>query len=335
MGMVHATINGIILHCDDSVLDLQLGNGYRLEKKHLDELPFKNKITDGEGKLTINYLGSQLKDDQGVYFICITKEEDYEVIPPELKPGVPLTDRDIRCESQIEYYKQEQMRYLHKVFSLLHLFKKGNIGFVQMFFEQKYTALGFITNNMKHTDNSVSKNVIDDTMYTLSDEELSDCNTFLGAYDDSVYCLIKDNIDEFIWGLEQIDIPTGFEQYTTSLEMTMLAKGQQGKKEALSKRVAVLLESSPVDRKNLYDKMKDFYRYRSESLHEGDGQNITKAELVEMEEVVRRVLVMYLEFCKSELATNPLATWEELKAKKIKELKAKVVTVIAANELPQ
>ncbi|SEV85380.1 hypothetical protein [[Clostridium] fimetarium] len=49
--MVHATINGIILHCDDSVLGLQLGNGYRLEKKHLDELPFKNKITDGEEKL--------------------------------------------------------------------------------------------------------------------------------------------------------------------------------------------------------------------------------------------------------------------------------------------
>lgn len=66
--MVHATINGIILHCDDSVLGLQLGNGYRLEKKHLDELPFKNKITDGEGKLTINYLGSQLKDEQGSLF---------------------------------------------------------------------------------------------------------------------------------------------------------------------------------------------------------------------------------------------------------------------------
>ena len=36
---------------------------------------------------------------------------------------------------------------------------------------------------------------------------------------------------------------TGFEQYTTALEMTLLAKGERGKKEALSKRVAVLLES--------------------------------------------------------------------------------------------
>lgn len=335
MGQVHALINGIILYCDESVLGIDLGNGFVLEKQYLDNLSFKSKITDGEGKLALNYLGSQLEDENGIYFICIKKDDTYEIDTPEIRPGMWLTDRDIMCEDQINDYKQKQMRYLHKIFSLLHLFKKGNIGFVQLFFEQMYTAMGFITNNVKQTDNSVSKNVVDQTLYTLTDHEVMLCNTFLTKYDDAVYKMLKDNIDEFVWGLEQIDIPTGFEQYTTALEMTMLAKDQKNKKETLAKRVAILLETNPADRKALYDKMKDYYRYRSESLHEGDGQNITKTELVELEEVVRRVLVKYLDYCKVEISANPSITWKQIKANKINEMMADVQTAILANELPQ
>ena len=78
------------------------------------------------------------------------------------------------------------------------LYKKGNIGFVQLFFEQKFTALGIITNKMKHTDNSVSKNIIDETVFTLSTSEVIECNTFLNLYNDNVYLMLKDNIDEFV-----------------------------------------------------------------------------------------------------------------------------------------
>ena len=151
MSQVNVLIYGVILYCDDSILDIELGNGYVLEKRYLDELPFKDKITDGEGKLTINYMGSQLSDEKGKYFICIRKEDTYSVEMPEIKPGMVLTDSDFMCEDQINEYKKNQMQYLHKVFSLLHLFKAGNIGFIQLFFEQKYTAMGFITNT-KPTD---------------------------------------------------------------------------------------------------------------------------------------------------------------------------------------
>ena len=107
---------------------------------------------------------------------------------------------------------------------------------------------------------------MDERKFCLDEEELKECNTFLKKYDDTVYMTLKDSIDEFIWGLEQIDIPTGFEQFTTALEMTMLAKGQKNKKEALAKRVATMLESNASDRLTLYNKMKNYYRCRSESL---------------------------------------------------------------------
>lgn len=335
MSQVNVLIYGVILYCDDSILDIELGNEYVLEKRYLDELPFKDRITDGEGKLTINYIGSQLSDEKGKYFICIRKEDTYSVEMPDIKPDMVLTDSDFMCENQINEYKKNQMQYLHKVFSLLHLFKAGNIGFIQLFFEQKFTAMGFITNNVKQTDNSITRNIVDERKFCLDEEEVKKCNSFLKKYDDTVYMTLKDSIDEFIWGLEQIDIPTGFEQYTTALEMTMLAKGQKNKKEALAKRVATMLEGDSTARLILYNKMKDFYRYRSESLHEGNGQNISNTELIELEQVVRRVLVNYLDYCKQEKTNNPATTWDEIKNKKIQEMIAIVQTSIATNELPQ
>ena len=142
--------------------------------------------------------------------------------------------------------------------------------------------------------------------------------------------MMKHNIDEFIQGLAAVNHSVGFEQFTAALDMTLLGHGQQGKKEVLSKRVAVLLEDSSANITHLYMKMKDFYRYRSESLHEGDERNITEAERLELEDIVRRVLAKCLQRCKVELALNSSITWNEIKEKIIDELKTKVTSEVAA-----
>lgn len=70
---VQVTIDGIILYCDESVSALQLGNGYTIKKLYFDVIPFKNKITDGIGKITINYVGSRRKDKIGIFFSVYIK----------------------------------------------------------------------------------------------------------------------------------------------------------------------------------------------------------------------------------------------------------------------
>lgn len=62
---VQVTIDGIVLYCDETISALQLGNGYSIKKEYLEEINFKNKIKDGDGKLTISYMGSQLHDNRG------------------------------------------------------------------------------------------------------------------------------------------------------------------------------------------------------------------------------------------------------------------------------
>jgi hypothetical protein len=103
------------------------------------------------------------------------------------------------------------------------------------------------------TSDNVTRNIVDTRLYKLTSDEKAECINFLGQHIGTSYDFFHPSMDEFVWGLEQTDEATGFEQYSTALEMTMLATGQQGKKQVLSKRTAVLLESNPVDITALYN----------------------------------------------------------------------------------
>ena len=199
---VHVIINGIVMYCDESICSLDWGNGYSIQKMYLEDIPFKNKIVDGNGNLDISYMGSQLNDDKGIYFMCLHKETVYQIQGPQISPGVVITDRDIMCENQLSEYKDNEIKYLVQRFSLLRLFKKGNIGYKEIFFEHTFRAMG-LYNTQKQTSNSVTRNIVDDKIFTLSSEETLACNQFLQNYSGKEYNLLKNCIDEFTWGLHR------------------------------------------------------------------------------------------------------------------------------------
>lgn len=325
--MINVTVNitGIILCCDKNIQSIDLGNGYLVEKTHLDVFSFKDRIVDGRGDLNFAYLDLQLHDDNDTYFMCFNKTDVYQIEEPRFAAGQRVfTDKDFMPDPETAIYEDRERTYLYNIFSLLRLFKGGNIGWRDIFFEYSFTTMGFFKNKIIHQSNNVVRNTADNRYFTLSIEEIIKCNNFLADYKGKPYELMKPIIDEFIWGLDQTDLPTGFEQFTTALEMTLLATNQQGKKQALANRVAILLGSNDTDIQQLHSKMIDFYRYRSESLHEGDGSNITDVEMIEMEDIVRRVLCKLLDCCKSELSLNSSITWASIKSDLIAELILKV-----------
>lgn len=330
--MIDVTVDiaAIIMYCNESILGVNLGQGYTIEKVYLDAIPFKDKITDGRGQLNIAYMGSRMQDDNGTYFMCLKKNAVYSIEGPRLSPGQnTLTDNDFMCPDELEAYKESEMSFLHKIFSLLRLYKAGNIGLKDVFFEHRFSVMGFINNTMNHNSVNESRNTVDLRVFSLSEDELAECNQFLIDNSGVSYDLMKPCIDEFVWGLEQIDVPTGFENYTTTLEMVLLAHNQQGKKQALANRVSVLIGDTPQNIQSLHSRMLDFYRFRSESLHEGDGSNITSAELTEMESVVRRVLNKCQLRCNLELINDNMKTWQSIKAEQINDLIASVTTARA------
>ena len=116
--------------------------------------------------------------------------------------------------------------------------------------------------------------------------------------------------------------------------MTLLPQNQQGKKQMLANRISALLGTTPLEVQNLHQKVIDFYRFRSESLHEGDGSNITEAELRELENITREVLKKCLARCKAEYSLDSCITWDSIKDKIMNDLVTQVAALKNAGVLP-
>lgn len=324
---VDVFVSGIIMCCNQSIIGLDFGNGYCIEKCEFNELPFKDKIVDGRQKLDIDYYGSRIINNDKVYFMCLKKKDSIAISGPQLNESqIKLTEKDLICDKELTEYMDNEMKYLNEKIYLLRLFKEGNIGFKQVFFNYKFSVLGdFIKSNIDKSTLNMERNVIDNKLFTLSTEEITLCNQWINRYCGNPYKLLKDNIKEFCFAMEQLDIPTGFEQYTTVLEMTLLPANQNGKKQMLANRISVMLGNTEEKVRELHEKIKKFYSFRSESLHEGNGSNITKNELYELQNITRSVLKKCLMKCKIEYDINSNVSWEEVKTKIMHDLVTKVV----------
>ncbi len=325
---VSVSINTIIMCCDDSISNLNLGNGYVVKKVLFEDLPFIEKIIDGRSTLSTYYWESRLFDGDKMSFMCLEKSDTIKINSPQFEVGSTITYDNELCKSELSQYIETEMQYLEKQINLCRLFQSGNIGFKEVFFQFKNN--GSIVNRSRYCE---IRNTIDNRIFILPYEKSFELNSFLSDYSNKPYNLLKNCINKFSWGLEQLDIPTGFEQYTTALEMVFLPKNQQGKKQRLANRVSAMLYDNDFEIKQLHQKMLDFYRFRSNSLHEGDGSNITDSELKELEDIVRRTLVKCLKLCKTEISINPNVTWTEVKEKIIKNLISKVTQLQSSEVL--
>jgi hypothetical protein len=313
---VFVTISAIVMCSDESISSVNVGNGYTIKKTLFDDFPFKDNIVDGKGQLSTDYFNSRIFENDNLYFMCIQKEDTFQVDEPEIKPGVTLTDKDFECKPALEAYADKERKYLNSFFNLCRIFKEGNIGYKDLFFCFNHSCFSGIINNILNLNSTIqTRNIIDNRFFSLSFSEVADLNSYITEYSNKPYDLLEECVDEFIWGLEQVDLPTGFEQYTTTLEMILLPKNQSGKKQMLANRVAALLGVNNTEIQNLHQKMINYYRFRSESLHEGDGSNISDNEIKELENITRRILVLCLKQCKQELANSSSVSLDTIKDK--------------------
>ena len=206
----------------------------------------------------------------------------------------------------------------------MRLFKNGNIGFKEIFIRQTYAIFDLVNQTLNTKSVNENRNLADVKIFSLAPNEVCDCNNFLLKYSSKPYDLLKPHIDKFMWGMD-LDAATGFEQFTSTLEMLLLNKSESGKKEQLSRRVAVLLETDSGKIAALYHKMKNFYKYRSESIHEGITININTSTHTEFIEIVRNVLKMYLQICYTHLNSRSNISWQTIKRLTINQLKKEVI----------
>ena len=116
--------------------------------------------------------------------------------------------------------------------------------------------------------------------------------------------------------------------------MTLLPQNQPGKKQMLANRISALLGNAPADIRQIHQKVLNYYRFRSESLHEGDGSNISDLELRELENITREVLKKCLIRCKTEHDSDSSVTWARVKNLIMNDLIAQVTSLKNSGVLP-
>ena len=331
---VSADIFAIVIPCDESILGVEIGNGYSFEKVYLDVLPHKDRLTNNHEIPNIEYINSCLTDKNGKFFICLKKHNIFQISGPEITPNTCCQINDPTSRKQLEPYEDREISYLYQMFSLLRIFQSGNIGYCDIFFDYNYKMFEIINNNVQFVSHSYGKNIFDDRKYFLFTPTVIECNQFLSNYMGTPFNLLKPRINKFTRGLEQYDAVTGPEKYITVLEMTLLEKDAQYKKKMLANRVAVLIGTTTSEIIQIYTNMLKYYSYRSESLHEGIRTNISKEELYNLEQYVRDVLKKCLYLCKNSAAIDPTVTWNEVKRKLINDLKHRVTVAKTTGILP-
>ena len=85
------------MYCDESILNLELGNGYIIEKCYYNDFPFKAEIENGKNQLCMEYIDSRLHDENGAYFICLKKEDEFSINGPEIEVGSVINDNICQC----------------------------------------------------------------------------------------------------------------------------------------------------------------------------------------------------------------------------------------------
>lgn len=334
---VNVSISGILMYCDESVCALQLGNGYKIEKCNLDSLFFKNRITNGRGYLGTDYFGTQIKEGNETYFICVTKDEVMQIESPWIHEFSRFeTDEKELCKTRIEKYTEKEIDYLYEQIDLLRIFRPGNIGLKDVFFQYSFTVLDHVTNTIEHRSHNQARNTVAGGYFKLDKAEIVLCNRWMHNFSRTPYILMKSCIDEFSWGLEQIDCINGFKQYIKTLKMILLRDEHIGENLLLARRISLLLGNTESGVQLIYQNTMDILEYYAQSLSESKGatvlknisenysknvlESVLKNELHKLENITREVVKNCLIRCKAEHAMNRSITWNEIKERIINEL---------------
>lgn len=334
---INVDVFAILLGVDKTLLDVNIGDGYRIEEVFLDECKFKDKIVMGDKSISDKYFLSQIKDvnegKEKISFICITKRDKLQYPCPRLDKSFYISDKNPLFDDEMLIYKDNKYRVIFDFISKSMLFKEGDIGIYEVFFNFQYQFL-FMNNNFSKTVLISDANIICRNIYTLNKSEQETFIKFLTNHNQA-FQLLNKTIDSFTYSYKLLYDAKAFEQITTTLEILFLKKGESMKKENLSKRVAVFLGTDNTEVLKLYKDVKAFYKYRSESTHEGIDVKITKKALLSLKEYTRRSIKRYFDIIEEELLTNPSCDFSSIKIKIILQLQSHVIVKVKEGVLPE
>jgi Apea-like HEPN len=270
---------GFLANVDDSILKLDLGHPFKIEKKpqgdtssFLRYIRQDYGIKSEDGILAVEDRVNGIVHDQSFYYYGITASniESFE----GTSQGVVIRPAALE---RFFYTLRDKIR-------LLRLFKEGN---VLMRFSLFY-----------HLEKSEPKvfwsflegPLSDTTMFQLRTDEIVEAQNFVNK--------VKIPFDKNFLQLAFESFELSYETYSAALNFlslmvameVMLNRGRDELKYSISRNAAVLLGKSSEHANQIFEEVKNLYKKRSEVVHTGAYDVITKDDLLKLRGYVRETI---------------------------------------------
>lgn len=299
------TVTAVVFGADETLLNIELANDFKFVKRSLMPFDHLDDVFETDSMGLRRDYEAAVVDKEHLGIICVEKKLSFEIDARDVNTifnqntvnDFASIDDQIRT---IRFLNEGALR-LKKIAFKMSSEKATNHG-VNM--SSHYNAIVPISESysskpiaLLHLDDDAILKTnfqIKDNLIPLSDTSLNICHAY---YDLSYFNETYVSIVLLI----------------TALEMIFL-KGEQGKKEILSKRSAVYLYDDEEQVLSHYEKIKQIYKKRSDFVHDGKYQDIARDDIVFLRQCLRTTILKLLDDKRN-------------KTQRITELKAQVQKV--------
>lgn len=315
---------------DESIILISPPAGFTYRKTVFNEYEYKDRLIDGTGNVSFDFYYAVHDTDQDRCIITLERNEQQVVQhhSPANSIGFMFNGGlSALCQPIQDRIEQGLLKY----FSMIHLYKEGEIARKYSFYDFS-TQEGMCKSNSKQIPVCADMITVIRNPLVIKAEEVADINSFLTSHD-RAYSILKDIvIDDLEYTYHVLDDTTNYKNLITTLEVMFLSKDYGSKKEMLSRRIAVFLGQDDAEINSLYTYVKGAYVDRSDAVHEGG--NITKDRLNELRNLVRRCIKKYMSYIESLSSPNSQSSFDSIKEGLIKKLKRTVKLKVDNGVLP-
>lgn len=281
---------GLLANTDSSILKVDLEQGFKI-----------HALSENEGVKFISNLEkrhpSRIAKKLSMDFHCLSGEKKLYYIGNSFEGDIEMDDKGMLTSfpGVGKFDNKFVHGYLKPVIRLMRLFKEGNICMPLKYYYviddsiQKLVLVHF------------TGSTILPELYTLDSSEISDLHGFIQEtkfpFKESFLQLAFENFELFY---EFFNINLRFLSLMISLEC-LFNPGNQELGYRISRNAAVLLGKDKKDSQHIFDDIKDLYGKRSQIVHTGKSNIISKQDLLLLRHYVRESIKEINKICKSKI----------------------------------
>ncbi len=270
---------GFLANVDDSILKLDLGQNFAIEKKSQHEVAaFRRYISSHWGTsaelhvLAVEEHGNNFVRNQSFHFYCVTAR-DIESFNRTSQRGV-VERQD--AFSRFLYPLRDKVR-------LLRLFKEGNILMrFSLFYHLEESEPKIIWSILEGP-------LFDRTLFKLEDDDVVQAQDFLNKVKMPFEKKLQLAFESFELSYKSHSAALSFLSLMIAMEV-MLNRGKDELRYTISRNAAVLLGKDKDDCERVFKEVRGLYDKRSNLVHEGSANEVSYKDVLGLRHYVREAI---------------------------------------------